>query len=386
MGLEVTWTQVNGRRLERQGLGPIPLPGDPAAVVTAMCGAHAQVLSAGELSVGLRSDGLSQADVRRALWEERSLVKTFGPRGTVHLLPTADLPLWTGALSAMPATASPFKPEVRMSGSQTDEVVAAVEDALADAELTVDELTDAIVARVGSWAGDLVMPAFQGMWPRWRQVMATVAHRGALCFGPNRGRKVTYTSPRRWCPDLVPADGDRAPYELLERYLRAYGPSTPQYFAKWLNAPQSWVSGLFSSSGGGLAEVLLDGTPAWVLADDAEFGDAGSDLPDLRLLPYFDAFAIASQPRERLFPGSSYERALARGQAGNYPVLLVDGVAGGVWHQRRSGRRLHVTVEPLGRLAARHRRALEREVARVGDFFGADAELTIGPVTAGPHA
>ncbi|MEK8144714.1 crosslink repair DNA glycosylase YcaQ family protein [Streptomyces sp. M10(2022)] len=49
----------------------------------------------------------------------------------------------------------------------------------------------------------------------------------------------------------------------------------------------------------------------------------------VRLLPYFDAFTIASQPRERLFPGAAFERALAGGQAGNFPVLLVDGVVAG---------------------------------------------------------
>ena len=48
--------------------------------------------------------------MRRALWEERTLVKTFGPRGTIHLLPAADLPMWTGALSALPPSV-PAHPE-----------------------------------------------------------------------------------------------------------------------------------------------------------------------------------------------------------------------------------------------------------------------------------
>ena len=59
--------------------------------------------SAAELSIGRRIAGATRADVRRALWEDRTLVKTFSPRGTVHLLPTADLPMWTGALSALPS-------------------------------------------------------------------------------------------------------------------------------------------------------------------------------------------------------------------------------------------------------------------------------------------
>ena len=79
---------------------------DPAGVASVLCGAHAQVLSAAELSIGRRIAGATRTDVRRALWQERTLVKTFGPRGTVHLLSAADLPVWTGALSALPSLTS----------------------------------------------------------------------------------------------------------------------------------------------------------------------------------------------------------------------------------------------------------------------------------------
>ena len=98
-------------------------------------------------------------------------------------------------------------------------------------------------------------------------------------------------------------------------------------------------------------------------------GDTAFDAPEapaVRLLPYFDAFQVGSQPRALLFPGRASERALAGAQAGNFPVLLLDGVVGGVWHQKRSGRRLAVTVEPLGRLTKAQRAALDVEVERVG--------------------
>lgn len=50
----------------------------------------------------------------------------------------------------------------------------------------------------------------------------------------------------------------------------------------------------------------------------------------VRLLPYFDAFVVTGQPRERLHPGAAATLGLSpAGQAGNYPVLLVDGVVGG---------------------------------------------------------
>ena len=35
--------------------------------------------------------GATRADIQRALWEDRTLVKTFGPRGAVHLLSSEGL-------------------------------------------------------------------------------------------------------------------------------------------------------------------------------------------------------------------------------------------------------------------------------------------------------
>jgi hypothetical protein len=67
-------------------------------------------------------------------------------------------------------------------------------------------------------------------------------------------------------------------------------------------------------------------------------------------------------------------------------VLLIDGTAGGVWHQRRSGSRIDITVEPLEPLDAAQRRALDAQVERVGEILEARPRLEIGTVTVGPHA
>ncbi len=405
----LTWPQANARRLARGYLTtPAPDAVGLPEIAGVMLGAHAQVLSAAEVSLAMRAaPGTTRAHVRHALWTEHSLVKTYGPRGTVHLLATEDLPMWTGALSATPRPAG-----MRMKGTdgavlldadQLAAVVAAIGDALADAELTVDELTEAVAARAGGWAADRVMSAFQDNWPRWRAATAYAAHAGALCFGHNRGRKVTYTNPHRWLPGFRPLDADTALSALVRRYLHAYGPALPAHFAKWLAAPSGWANGVFEAmeSAGELERVTLEAGPveAWRVAGDTgyvgvggyvgptdEAGASAPAAPGVRLLPYFDAFSIASHPRELLFPGRAYERALTGGQAGNYPVLLIDGTVAGVWHQRRAGRRLHVTVEPLRALGAAHRTALEDEVARLAHIQEAEAELTVGPVTVGPHA
>jgi Winged helix DNA-binding domain len=380
----LSWAEVCARRLDRHALSAPSQDGRPADIVGTICGAHAQVLSAAELSIGLRLAGVTRPDVREALWTERSLVKTFGPRGTVHLLPAQDLPMWTGALSAIPPSRGSQANDVRLTPEQTDEVVQAIAVALDDAELTVDELGEAVVAGAGPWAGDLVMPAFNGMWPRWRQALSTAGNRGALCFGPNRGPRVTYTNPRRWLPGFQPADGQTALAGVVRRYLHAYGPATPEQFARWLNAPQRWATELFDSLSGELQQVEVEGTLAWLVAGDTTAPSRGPR--GVRLLPYFDAYTVVCQPRELLFPGRAAGRALAGGQAGNFPVLLVDGVVAGVWHQRRAGRELDIRVEPFEPLTATQRRELDDQVERIGEFLEGKPLLTIGTVTAGGHA
>jgi hypothetical protein len=379
----LTWAGVTARRMERQGLINPANGVGPADIASVMCGAHAQVLSAAELSIGRRIAGATRTDVQRALWTDRTLVKTFGPRGTVHLMATRDLPTWTGALSSLASSVPRHPDPVLFTPAQADEVIAAIGDALADAELTVDELTEGIRERTGPWAVERTMDAFQTKWPRWRQLTSTAAHRGVLCFAPDRGRNVTYTNPHRWLPGFRPQDGETALRSLVTQYLHAYGPATPHHFARWLAIPPRRSVELFDELAGDMESVEFDGEPAWILA-----GDTAVPRPHrgVRLLPYFDAYVVAAQPRDRLFPGPAATRASPSGQAGNYPVLLIDGVVGGVWHQRRAGRKLAIAVEPLRDLSATQRRQLDDEVDLVAAVIEAEATLTIGKVTVGPHA
>lgn len=349
-------------------------PGVEAAVV-AMAAAHAQVASAAELSIGIRTEGTTRADVRAAL-ADGTLTKTIGPRGTVHLLPTRDLGLWLGALDSLPVS-NGLPAAARLTHEQHEQVVAAIAAALeGGADLTAEELDERVVAATGAWAADPVVPAFGGWWPRWRQAIAGAASAGALAYGAGRGPKATYARPPAF---TVPSD---PAVELLHEYLHSYGPATHREFAQWLAAPLGWAVSVFERAE--VEPVLVEGEERWVNHGDAVFEDAPA--AGIRLLPYFDPYAVGSHPRELLFPGRAAERALGRGQAGVFPVLLVDGIVGGVWHLKRSGKRIAVTVEPLRALRAAQVRELDERVERVGEILEGSAALTIGEVAVGPHA
>jgi len=136
-----------------------------------------------------------------------------------------------------------------------------------------------------------------------------------------------------------------------------------------------------------LDPVRIEGTEdtAYVNLGDTE-ADGGQAHRGVRLLPYFDAYVVGCHPRDQLFPGRAAVRAAPGGGAGTYPVMLVDGAVAGVWHQRTSGRRALVTVEPFARLAPAQRRELTERVSRVSQIAGATiVKVAIGRVTVAPH-
>ena len=313
----LTPREVRARRLARHGLTRALADPTPSGAAAAMHAAHAQVMSAAEVSVAIRLPGSTRRTVREAL-ADGSLTKTFGPRGTLHLVPTRDLALWVGALGNVPRSASSFPADVRLTEAQAVEVVAAVGETLLEGQLTADELDAEVVARTGSWAGDLVMPAFQGFWPRWRQAVARCAHDGVLVFGADRGRKVTYTNPRRRDPDFAPAPPEVAEPWFVAGYLHAYGPATPADLARWNAAPLSWARALLDAAT--TQEVDVDRGRALVNAGDTAPEPLGRSV---RLLPYFDALGVGFAPREEMFPGRAWAA-----RAGPHPGRQLPGAPG----------------------------------------------------------
>src|SRR5258707_10049482 len=97
--LKLTWPRVAAWRVRRHHLNQRAPAGSMLAVASRLCGLHAQVMSSAELTVWARVEDLDRRAVQRALWEDRTLVKTWAMRGTLPLLPADELPLWHAALS-----------------------------------------------------------------------------------------------------------------------------------------------------------------------------------------------------------------------------------------------------------------------------------------------
>jgi hypothetical protein len=381
----LTWKEIWGRRLAQHAL-LTPAPKERLVeVVRAVCGIHAQMISAAELSIGMRVAGVTRQDVRAALWQRRGLVKTYGPRGTVHVLAADDVALWSAALQANPRPNEAGRlAQMGLEPGQLEMLVAAIGDALDGQCLTREELGREVAQRTGAWATEAVSPAFGGRWPRWLMALGTAANAGLLCFGPDHGTKVTFVRPDQWIDGWAAVDGAAALREVFRRFLCAYGPATHREFAQWFGMQQGEALGLTRELAGELEEVTIEGQRAWMLASEAA-GSWPVAQDVVRLLPHFDCYLVGCHPRERLVPADWAKRVLTRGSIGHVPVVVIDGVVAGVWQQRRSGRRIEIRVEAFQPLSAQQHHELEIAAARVGEIVEAECTLDLGAVDARPH-
>lgn len=95
---ELDWGLAIAWRLRRQSLVTRAPFADLVSVVSRLGGLHAQVLSSAIAALAARVDRADEEAVGRALWSDRSMVKLWAMRGTLHLLPATDHPTWVAGM------------------------------------------------------------------------------------------------------------------------------------------------------------------------------------------------------------------------------------------------------------------------------------------------
>jgi hypothetical protein len=139
-----------GRRLSRQHLlEPVP---DPVATASRLGGVHAQVASGTALIVGIRTTDFAPTAIDDALWQRRSLVKTWGMRGTLHLFPADELPTWVAAFRQRqwPRFTPAWEKYHGVTPDDLRRITEAVGQVLPGRVLTREELATEIAALLGA--------------------------------------------------------------------------------------------------------------------------------------------------------------------------------------------------------------------------------------------
>ncbi len=359
------WYQVHAWRLSQHGLSPRFSSQDVVQAVTCTGGIQAQVMSAAELALCTRVEGLSPHDVHSALWQDHTLVKTWAMRGTLHLLAARELPLYVAARDWQhTASWSNYFAAFGLSPAQQEAFLLAVPHVLEQGPLTRLQLADAVAKHTGvARVRDLILSS------SWGSPLKPSAYLGDLCFGPGQGKTVTFMNPRGWIGKWQPIEPELALQEMARRYLQAYGPATPEDFAFWWGYQKGLARKLFQSLAEELEEVEVEGWQALALRATLPLMQSVEPVEAIHLLPLFDAYTIGVPRDCEPLLAAAYKRQVFNLQGWTFAVILVNGSIQGVWHYTIRRSQTVVKVNLFSSSTASSRKGIEAEAERLSRLF-----------------
>ncbi|MDE1819642.1 MAG: AlkZ family DNA glycosylase [Euryarchaeota archaeon] len=385
---KVTPDQVSAFRLARHHLlAPAPLR-DRLRVLHDIGGAQAQVLSSAELSLALRVRGLRRETFEQALWKDRSMVRAWCMRRTLHLLPSADLAVFVRG------SAGRAEKEIRwalgkgVNRKALEGLLTATLDALEE-PVTAPELVQRVARDLrlpqdtwtgGGWGNARKIPSVRlgrQLFPGG-YLLHLVGARGVICHGPPRGTEATYVRGETWVPRWRDTTRERAEEELLRIYLGTYGPADPRDFVGWSRILHREAVSIFHRLEDELVPVESAGRKGWMVRRDLPaLLDRDVPSPSARLLPNFDVFLLGHWGRDHLARSEHLPRVY-RPQGWVAPTILENGRVAGVWSQTTRGRELRIRLEPFHRLSRSAEAALRADAAEVARFLGLERATLTG--------
>lgn len=367
----LTWEQVLAWRLDRQHLTERDSESSMEAIVGDICGLHAQLHSSAKLSLWARLDGLDADVIDHALWEDRSLVKTWAMRGTLHLLPAAEYPLWRAMLGEYEhyRKGSWLRHFGFADEAELDTVVETIGDVLRQGPLDREALATAVADEIGD--ADVA----ERLRDSWGATLKPASFNGQLCYAPNDEGNVQFIHPEVWLGEYKQVDPERAKREVTRRYLAVYGPATREQYARWAGVQPAEAGRRIDALGDDLSVVELDGTRRWLLTEDVSSVAQATPTGMVHLLPRFDPYVVGA-PREEpaICPDDHVDRVY-RSNGWISAVLLVDGHIRGVWEHDRSGDDLEIAIEPFDSIDDPIQEQATVEAERLVDSLGGSLSL-----------
>jgi hypothetical protein len=323
------------------------------------------------LQLRARVSGLSVEEIDDAIGKSRRLVRTWAMRGTLHLLPVEDVG-WLGTLLGPIFVAQDRgrRLQLGLDDEATAKGLNAIRAILSNGEpLTRGQVVDKLEREGLTLERRSQAPI---------HLIRLAALNGLVCLGPERSNgESTFTLIDRWIEPGQSLTKEQALAELARRYFEGYGPATPQDLAAWAgltltDAKRGWAS---VRDQGRLTEVRVEERVLWQLASPSgEVHRSSSSEPVVRLLPAFDPYVLGYADRGDVVLREHQHRVYHGGQTA--PVILVDGLASGVWRYERQGTRLQIAVHAFEPFDPPILRMIAAEADDIGRFWKAPVSVS----------
>jgi hypothetical protein len=353
--------RIASLRLHNQQIAATQCKG-PAEIVARLLAMQAQDYLGTLWAVGLRLPHSTEAAIEQAL-AERTIVRTWPMRGTLHIVSAEDVRWMLNLLAPRRLAQQAYRRR----------------------QLDIDEATlsrSREVCREALQGGkQLARPAMFAVLnahnigtggQRGIHILSHLAQEGLLCLGAREGKQFTFALLDEWAPQARRLDRDEALAELARRYFTGHGPATVQDFAWWTGQTLGDARRSLAAAAPDLVQEQIDGRLCWMapLEDHAADNSAA-----VYLLPGFDEFMLGYADRSAILDPQFAHKIHPGANGMLHPTLIIEGTIQGTWHRTLKARSVHVTVVPFVTLSGAQRRATSQETERLADFLGLSLEL-----------
>ncbi len=347
---------------------------DPAGAARSVVALHGTDPATTFLSTLARTNGVTIADVEKALYDDRTLIRVLAMRRTVFAVPR-DLvaACHAGAADTVAREQRRLLEKMLTEAKTTDDPatwIREVEEIALQAVHDAGEITSTELGKVDErlltrfvLAPGTKYETTQGLASRLLTLMSA---RGEIIRARPRGTwtstQFRWSSLANWAPDVVTdLSVDDAAAEIARRWLASYGPATEDDLTWWTGWTKTRTRAALARCD--LVEVDLDGQPGLMLADDDEPEVEGE--PWVALLPALDPTVMGWKHRDFYLGPHRGQLFDVNGNAG--PTVWCNGEVVGGWAQLDSG---EVVTNLLADIGTEATGAVAHEAASLTEVLG----------------
>jgi hypothetical protein len=356
----MTPSEVTRLRLHNQGLSAARFK-KPSDVVRWFGAVQAQDYLGSLWALGLRLPGASEASVERAV-AERSIVRTWPMRGTLHFVAFDDVRWMLGLLGARTiARAAGRYRQLELDEATFAKSRRVLARVLEGKQMTRPELAAALERSGIATDGQRLI-----------HLLNRSALEGLTCYAARRGKQFTFALLDEWAPSSRQLSREEALAELAGRYFESHGPATLQDFVWWSSLTMTDARAGLEAVRPQLSEEVLDGRTYWLSSSTPAVDDVQTAA---HLLPAFDEYTVAYKDRDVILHPSHTRQANATGAVLG-PTVLIDGRAVGTWKRTLKRDSVFIETSLWTTLKRAERNALEAAARRYGEFLNLPVVIT----------
>jgi hypothetical protein len=360
---ELSERQVNAFRLLRSHLSDTK-SASITKIASDICGAQAQVLSAGMLSIATRHKNISKDELSKELRKGGKLVKTWAMRGTLYLLSTEDLPIYTRALGsrAIESYQAHYLKQYNVQPRDSVRLIEALAELLTEIPQTKRELSKIITEELGQWVRPLIESG-------WGGTIACLCKNGTAVFGPSRGQEVTFVRRDTWVKKWKEYEISEAKRIIARRFVAAYAPCDASDLRFWLGKNAETAREFWNLVADELAEVKYQGKKRWVLQKDiAVLKNISPDTDTIDILPHFDTFLLAHRKKDHFMDMKHYKK-IFRIAGWISPTVILGGKVIGLWQYEQEKGKTMVNIRLFDRQDVVIKERIRERAADLSNYF-----------------